>query len=179
MTRTRPLFSRHSCEDVRRQPELLGGQNLRRNHAEDGAAALAVHEDVGAEAGEPGDLVGEVGVVPSLELVAVLRRHDRIQQRDDVVRRQRRRIRLQRLNLAVLSHERRHADAQVKVGRSTLAHQAEQTVDGGGVQGLGLGHWCISGHRSAFSITSTMWSELTITVPNGVTTYRKCLTRRV
>ena len=37
-------------EDVRRQAELLGGQDLRRDDAEHGAAALAIEEDVGAEA---------------------------------------------------------------------------------------------------------------------------------
>ena len=55
-------------EDVRRQAELLGGEDLRRDDAEDGAGALAVHEHVGAEARQPGDLVGEVGVVARLEL---------------------------------------------------------------------------------------------------------------
>ena len=64
-------------QDVRREAELLGGQDLARNHAEDGARPLAIHEDVGAEPREPDDLVREVRVVPGGELARVLVGNDR------------------------------------------------------------------------------------------------------
>ena len=70
-------------QNVRREAELLGGQDLARNHAEDGAWPLAIDEDVGAEPGEPGDLVGEVGVVPGGELARVLVGNDRLEQLRD------------------------------------------------------------------------------------------------
>ena len=54
---------------------MLGG-----NDAEDPARALAVHEQVAAEATDAGNLVGEVGVVAAGELLARPRRGDREQQ---------------------------------------------------------------------------------------------------
>ena len=78
-----PLVQLAELQDVRRQPELLGGQDLRRDDAEDRAGPLRSAKTFDAEAREPGDLVGEVGVVPIGELLAVLLRHDRRQQLDD------------------------------------------------------------------------------------------------
>ena len=52
-----PLGQRAELQDVRRQVELLGRQDGRRDDAEHGAHALAVGKDVGAEPGEPLDLV--------------------------------------------------------------------------------------------------------------------------
>ena len=54
------------------QVELLRREDLDRNLAEDGADAVPVAKDVDAEAGDAGDLVGEVGVVPLHELGPVL-----------------------------------------------------------------------------------------------------------
>ena len=59
-----PLVQLAQLQDVRRQAELLGGQDLRRDDAEHRARALAIGEDVRAEPRQAGDLVGEVGVVP-------------------------------------------------------------------------------------------------------------------
>ena len=77
-----------------------------------------------------------------------------------------------------LGNDPRRADVAVKDGRiaaiGEIRDSAARTIDGGG-----LGHWSLSGYESDFSITSTMWSALTMTEPNGVTTYLKCLARRV
>ena len=64
VTRTSPLFSWQSCRMCCESPELLGRQDLGRDDAEHRAGALAIDEDVGAKARQPGDLVREVGVVP-------------------------------------------------------------------------------------------------------------------
>ena len=86
-----PLVQLAELQDVRRQPELLRGQDLGRDDAEHRARALAIREHVGAEARQPDNLVGEVGVVPGVELRAVLLRHDRLEQRVDVADGERRR----------------------------------------------------------------------------------------
>jgi hypothetical protein len=70
-------------EHVRGQRELFGGQNLRWDDAEDRADALAIHEHVGAESRQPGDLVREVGIVTGLELRLIHGRHDLFEQRQD------------------------------------------------------------------------------------------------
>ena len=88
-----------------------------------------VHEDVRAESSQPGDLVGEVGVVPARELLFVLPRHDRLEQRGHRRRIERRSGEIEDLNRAVFANERGHADAQMQVGRSLLTHQLEQAVD--------------------------------------------------
>ena len=116
-------------EDVRRQPEVLGAQDLRRDDAEHRAAALAIEEHVGAEAGEALDLVGEVGVVALRELGAIDLRRDRLHQRHHVVVGQRRRVRFERQDVAVLANQRRHARRQVQVGRLGFDHQPEQPID--------------------------------------------------
>jgi hypothetical protein len=59
-------------QNRRREPELLGGEDVARDDAEDRAHALAVNEDVGAEARQPGDLPGEVGVASLGEFDLVL-----------------------------------------------------------------------------------------------------------
>ena len=126
-----PLLQVAEVEDVRREPEPLGGQDLGRDDAEDAADAEAVHEDVGAEARQPGDLVGEVGVVPRLELFAVLRRRDLHQQPRQRLGAERRRILVKRPHLAVLADERRHRRTEMKVRCAQLAHPAEHGVDDG------------------------------------------------
>jgi hypothetical protein len=114
---------------VRRQAELLRGEDLGGDDAEHGAAALAIEEDVGAEPAEALDLVGEVGVVPARELFGVGSRHDRVEQRDHLRRRDRRGAFLERLNPAVLADQRRHRRRQVQVRGLRVDHQSKQPID--------------------------------------------------
>ena len=114
---------------MRRQPELFGGQDLRRDDAKDRADPVPILEHVGAEAREAGDLVGEVGVVTRFEFRLVDRRHDLAEQPCDHLGRERPGGLVQRAHLAVLAHERRHRRAQVQVGGLQLAHPAEHRVD--------------------------------------------------
>src|SRR5581483_8920364 len=98
-----------------RQPELLGGENLVRDHAKDAAAALAIHVQVRAEPRKAGNLVREVGVVPLRKLMTVLLGSNRIEQPDDAVGVERRRRLIERLHYAILTNERRHADRHMEV----------------------------------------------------------------
>src|ERR1041385_3529371 len=81
-----PLLELAQSENRRRELELFGGGYLGGYPAEDGAHALPVEKDVAAEPGEPGNLVSEVRIVALLELDAVLARHDRLDELDDVFR---------------------------------------------------------------------------------------------
>ena len=76
-----PLVQFAQLQDVRRQTELLGGQDLRRDDAEDRAGSAPIGEDVRPETRQPEDLIREVRVVPLRVLLAVLLRHDRREQR--------------------------------------------------------------------------------------------------
>ena len=145
-----PLLQAAQLQNRGGEAELFGGEDLRRNHAEDGAAPLAVHEQVRAEARETGDLVGEVGVVPLLELLPVLVGDDRFEQRQHRLRRQRRRYRIERLDRSVLPDERRHAAGEVQIGSPDRAHGAEQRVDR---------------VHEPISLRLTMWARLTTNVP--------------
>ena len=64
-------------------------EDLDRDVPQDRADALAVHEDVDAEARQAGDLVGEVGVARGLELLAVVLGHDRPKEVPDLLGRKR------------------------------------------------------------------------------------------
>ena len=134
-----PLVQVAQVEHRRREAELLGRQDLRRDDAEDGAGSLAIEEQVGAEAGESLDLVGEVGVVAARELVLVRLRNDGIEERDHFRRRDRPGVGLERLDLAVLADERRHVRRQVEVGCLRIDHQPGTAVDGRGAERNGRG----------------------------------------
>ena len=157
-----PLRQPAQRHDRGRQAELLGGEDLARNHAEHGARPLAIQEDVGAEAREPLDFIGEVGVVDGRELRPVLLRHDLLEQRRRGLRRERHGRRVERLHVAVLPDERRHADRDVQVGCACGDHLPEQIVDC--VRGPGHGH-CIS-------LNSTTCSMFTMNVSDPDSTYR-------
>ena len=133
-----PLVQPAQGQNVRRQSEVLRGQDFRRNDAEHATAPFPVHEHVGAKPSQAVDFVGEVGVVAAAELLAVLGRHDRLEQRDDVLRCERFSTKFERLNLSVFSDQRRHADRQVQIRRFAFTHHSEETINGGR---LGLGHW--------------------------------------
>ena len=92
------LVEAAQLQDVRRQSQIGGRQDLRRNHPKDGAAPFPIHEDVGAEPRKPGDLVREVSVVPPCELLAVLPGHDRLEQGSHRCRVERRRVEFQQLD---------------------------------------------------------------------------------
>ena len=78
-----PLVQVTELQQVLREAELLGRQNLAGDHPEDGARTLPVDERIGAKAREAGNLVGEIGVVPLREFLAVAVGHDRPEQRLD------------------------------------------------------------------------------------------------
>ena len=67
VTRTRPRGQHGELLEHRRQPELLGRQDVVRNLAEDRADPVLLHEEVGAEAGQARDLVAEIDVAGFLE----------------------------------------------------------------------------------------------------------------
>jgi hypothetical protein len=116
-------------ENVLGQLELLGGQDLRRDDAKDRADALAIHEHVGAEPRQPGDLVGKVGIVTRLELRLVDGGHNLFEERQNHVGRERSGGVVQPAHLAVLADQRRDRRADVQVGRLQLAHPAEHGID--------------------------------------------------
>ena len=115
-------------QDLLREPHLLGGHDAARDDAEDPAHALAVHEEVAAEAREARDLVGKVGVVPPLELLAIAIGRDRPQDALGVGRREDRTAR-QRLHVPVVPDHRRRAHRDVEVGGIHRDHRAEQILD--------------------------------------------------
>ena len=57
------FFQLAEFEHMGRQAELLGGQDVGRDDAEDGAGAVPIPEHVRPEPGQAGDFVREVGVV--------------------------------------------------------------------------------------------------------------------
>ena len=126
-----PLGQVAELEDLPGQPHVLGGHDLGGDDAEDAAYALAVAEEVAAEARHAGDLVGEVGVVALLELPAVpLGRHG---QQDALgVGRGHGGASGKGLDLAVVAHLRRRAHAHVQVRGPHLEHGDKQLLDLGG-----------------------------------------------
>ena len=62
-----PFVQLAQIQDVRRKPELLGGEDVGRDDAKHRAAPFAIGEHVGAEPGEARNLIGEIGVVLSLQ----------------------------------------------------------------------------------------------------------------
>ncbi len=123
------LVERAQLQDGGREAELLGRQNLLRDDAENRARALAIGKGIGAEAREAGDLVGEIGIVPLAEFLAVRLGHDRREQGRQIVLCQRRSCRVDRLDAAVLTNDRRRAHAQVKVGCAGGDHGVKECVD--------------------------------------------------
>ena len=69
VTSTRPRGFSQSSLDDRRQPELAEAEDLVGDLPEDGGDRAALHEDVGAEAGQPLDAEGEVELEVLLEPV--------------------------------------------------------------------------------------------------------------
>ncbi len=103
-------------EDLLGEAHLLGGHDLGRDLAEHAAHPLAVQEEVAAEARQARDLVGEVGVVAALELLAVALGRDRPE--DPLrVRGREHRTTGERHDLAVDAQHGRGARADVQVGR--------------------------------------------------------------
>ena len=82
-----PLVQFAQLQDVGRESELLGGQDLRRDDTKHRAGSAAIGEHVRSEARQLRNLVGEVGVVPLGVFLPVLLRHDRRQERRQVVAR--------------------------------------------------------------------------------------------
>ena len=146
-----PLVQFAQLQDVGRQTELLGGQDLRRDDTKHRTRPAAICEHVRSEAGQLRNLVGEVGVVPIGVLLPVFLRHDRRQERHQVVPAQHRRLRVERLHVSVLADHRRRADAEMQVRRARIAHGPEHLID----------------RRSAHVVPSeisTMWALLTMIV---------------
>ena len=117
---------RGALED-RGQPELVRRDDLRRDLAEDGAAARALHEEVGAEAGHAGDLVAEVDVAGFLEHLDLLLGSDLVQHRPEVLVVER--VVLHPLELAMHAEDRRLAGHDVQVGRPGVEHELEERVE--------------------------------------------------
>ena len=114
------------------QTQLFRRQDLAGDHPEDGAGALPVNERIGAESRQAGNLVGEVGVVPLGEFLAVAVGHDRPEQRLDGLgasARDRPGSQVERLHPAVLADGRRRADAEMQIGRLGGAHRMKQPIN--------------------------------------------------
>ena len=103
------------------QAELLERDDLERDHPERAGDRAALHEDVRAEAREPGDRVREVDLPARLERLLLLGREDPVHERADLLRLQRVVIR-QALEAAVDADHRRRVHRQVEADalRSTI-----------------------------------------------------------
>jgi hypothetical protein len=122
-----PLHQVAELQDVRRELEILDGEDVGGDHPEDPARALAILEEIAAEAGQPGNLVGEVGVGTLLELAPPERGSDRVEHLAHPIRREGLRLR-EAHHGAILAEERRAAAGEVKVGAALADHPAEQRV---------------------------------------------------
>src|SRR5262249_1299687 len=109
--------------------------NFRRDDAEDCARTFSVHEEVRAEARQPGDFIGKVGVVPASKFLPVLLRRDWIEQSGHRFHVEGGRVRFEQLDLAVLPNERWDGGAEVRVGRLVLEHDVEERIDRRGARG--------------------------------------------
>ncbi len=122
------LEAREVHHDVR-EPEIVDVLDLERDHPEDGAHGVALHEHVHAETGPSRERIGHVQLELLLEPLPQLLRQDRV---DHALQRSRRerRVVARRLELTVDPHHRRGARREVQVGASLLQEGAEQLGNG-------------------------------------------------
>ncbi len=106
------------------QAEILERENLVRDQAERRADAVALEEDVDAEARDAGDGVRDVDLPLDLEPLLLLGRQDAVQPLAGVVGGQRREIG-DRLDLAPDPDRRRGPHAQVEIGSAPFEHAPE------------------------------------------------------
>ena len=130
VTTTSPFESQHRSRHAFGSPSFSAVMISMGICAEDGADAVAILEDVHAEAREPGDLVGEVGVTELGEVLLRLVRDDLLHERADVGAREDLAI-LAEVDLAVHAHHRVSAGREVEVGGLLAQHLAEEGVDAG------------------------------------------------
>ena len=121
-----PLGEVAEVLDLAADPHLVGRPNGRRDDAEDGHRAVPVAARVAAEAGEPLDLVGPVGVAGLAELADLPRRHDADEHRVEPLAGDRRPVLARQL--AVVAKQRRLAAAEVEVRGAGVDQQAEQLL---------------------------------------------------
>jgi hypothetical protein len=138
-----PLGELAELQDVLGEAELLGHRDLRGDLAEDAAHPHPVHEQVAPEARSAGDLVGEIGVVPRLELFPLDPRGDGEEQLADLRLRHRGGL-PQRNHVAVPAEEGGGPGAQVQVGAPLPHHPREQLLHR---LGPPRPHWSRSGRR--------------------------------
>ena len=147
------------CEDRPRSAAVRIFDGMTRKTA---PLPFAVHEDVGAETRQPRNLVREVGVVPTCELLPVLRRHDRLDQGESSWPRRApaRRVRAVwiepslRMSGGMPTHRCR---SEAPCSHINLKRRSIADV-------IGL----------TFSTSATIWLELTMRVPPAVMTYQNC-----
>ena len=108
--------------------ELLERADARGDEAERSADARALEVGVDAEAGEPGDRVGEVELAVGLEGLLLARVEDAVDQVAHFLRRERVLVG-DALDLAAQAHDRRRADGEVEVRCVGLDHLREEVVD--------------------------------------------------
>jgi len=108
--------------------ELLGCQDVRRNDAQHGARTLAIGEDVDPEAGQPGDLVGEIGIVGTKVGFPVLLRHDRFKHLARLLRTQLGAVRNSH-HVPMLANHRGLTSRQMQVARFDLDEVLQVCVD--------------------------------------------------
>jgi hypothetical protein len=77
--------------------------------------------------------------VPPLELLAIFFGRNRLQQLLDVTRAEGGRRLLEETDLAVASHQRRHAGGDVEIRRLLCAHRLKQPVDGRRTRDVAVG----------------------------------------
>ncbi len=110
------------------QAKVVEGQDLVGDLPEHRAYSAAVPEQVDAEPRDPGDLVGEVGVVVLAELVSVGARRDLVAHEEDVLRGQCRVEVLQGSYVAVEPDHRGEGCAEVQVAAAQLHQPAQHAV---------------------------------------------------
>ena len=110
------------------QPQLLGREDLAGNFAEDGGAAVFLHEEIRPVAGEAWNLVSEVDVAALFEGLDLVFRCNLVQHRLEPVVGQR--VVLDPLDLAADSEGRLLSGYEVQVRCALLVHQLEKCVDG-------------------------------------------------
>ena len=157
VTSTRPLFNWQSCRMWDDSPSCSAVRILEGMTRNTAPGPLRSANTFARKRASPAISVGEVRIVPGVELRAVLLRHDRLQQGAEIADGERRGGRIERLQPAVLADDRRRIDRQMEVGRAGGGHRVEEGVDRRR-----------SAHGFGTSLISITWAMLTSRVVSPV-----------
>ena len=121
-----PFVQHRSARQNGREPEVLGGQDLRRNLTEDRGATVLLVEKIGPITGHPGDFISKVHVSCFLEDLDLVFRRDLVQHRFEFVVFEH--LVLDPLQLAVQPHHGLLAGHQMQVRGALFVHQFKERV---------------------------------------------------